>query len=439
VQCPKNVHFRPPCLQKTRGSGQVRLLPLAHRPEIIVFRAIQIIAYTSADSVYMLERITESSALKILCYSSALGQKIELEENLLKPVISGANIDRYECIEPNKVLLFPYSVEAGTNVLIGESEFEQEYPSIWRYLKQNEALLRARENKKFDDRSWYRFGRHQNLDKQEYSKIAVPRLIDRLKAIYDKKGEYYLDNVDVNGILLKVDSAYKPEYLPSLLNSRLMDFLFKKGSVKFRGEYYSANKQFIAPLPIKTISFSTSEEERKERVGEAIELYEKYMVDLEQKGHADERTEASAEHTRTVGGPVAGGKEGKVSGEHPGAGSRIHGVRGRTRKPDDAEGAHEESEEYNPAPRSTRFIESSLGIKSYAELAPYLAKEVERVIAALLDKSPDELKVTPEFICELHKDAFEVLFPSWAGRYRDRKITAGTPQKNQPPRQPRFL
>jgi len=134
-------------------------------------------------------------------------------------------------------------------------------------------VLRARENRKFDDLSWYRFGRHQNLDKQEYTKIAVPRLIDRLKAIYDKNGEYYLDNVDVNGILLKTDSSYGPEYLLALLNSRLMDFLFKKGSVKFRGEYYSANKQFIAPLPIARISFATPEKERKEFFAEAVQLY----------------------------------------------------------------------------------------------------------------------------------------------------------------------
>ena len=77
-----------------------------------------------------------------------------------------------------------------------------------------------------------------------------------------------------------------------------------------------------------------------------------------QKGNANGKREAPAEYNRAVGKPVAGGKEGKVSGEHPGAGTRIHGVRGRTRKPQDAEGAHEEFEEYNPSSRSTRYIES---------------------------------------------------------------------------------
>jgi fido (protein-threonine AMPylation protein) len=41
-------------------------------------------------------------------------------------------------------------------------------------------------------------------------------------------------------------------------------------------------------------------------------------------------------------------------------------------------------------------------------------------MAHLLNQKPDDLKVTPEFICSLHKNAFGELFPSWAGRYRDR-------------------
>jgi len=60
----------------------------------------------------------------------------------------------------------------------------------------------------------------------------------------------YLDNVDVNGVL---PSAAGPSIweLLVLFNSRLLDFLFKLQTVPFRGDYMSANKQFIAPLPIK--------------------------------------------------------------------------------------------------------------------------------------------------------------------------------------------
>lgn len=253
-------------------------------------------------------------------------------------------------------------------------------------------------------------------------KVVIRQTADTLITTIDDN--MYLNLNNVHNLVLK-EKHYSLPFILSLLNSKFLSFFYRIIVPEFGRIFAEVKIVNLEKLPIPLITFTTPEKERKARVQKAIELYESYMVELEQKGYANEKTEASAEYNRAVGAPVAGGKEGKVSGEHPGAGVRVHGVRGRTRKPDDAEGVHEESEEYSPSPRSTRYIESSLGIKSYSELAPYLAKEVERVMASLLEKSSYELKVTPEFTCELHKDAFEGLFPSWAGRYRDRNVKVG--------------
>ena len=51
-------------------------------------------------------------------------------------------------------------------------------------------------------------------------------------------------------------------------------------------------------------------------------------------------------------------------------------------------------------------------------------------MAAILNSRPDELTITTEFICKLHRDAFRELFPEWAGSYRDRDVTVG---KHTPP------
>ncbi len=141
---------------------------------------------------------------------------------------------------------------------------------------------------------------------------------------------------------------------------------------------------------------------------------------------SDEKKKAAKKHSGTLADrPKSKPEKKNVSEKHTGAGKRVYGVRGRTRKPEDVERISEDSEEYRPSTRYTRYIESSLGIKSYSELAPHLAKGVERVMASLLEQSPEELKITPEFICKLHKDAFGELFPSWAGRYRDKDVAVG--------------
>lgn len=139
----------------------------------------------------------------------------------------------------------------------------------------------------------------------------------------------------------------------------------------------------------------------------------------DQKGKLNEKAKDSKKHGgRVENDPYPRGKEKKISGKHSSTGKFLYGLRGRKGKPQNVERVSEDTEEY---PSTTRFIESSLGIKSYAELAPYLAKGVERVMAEILNYRPDELIVTSEFICKLHKEAFGELFPSWAGKYRCEK------------------
>jgi hypothetical protein len=96
--------------------------------------------------------------------------------------------------------------------------------------------------------------------------------VDRLSFFGDFEGRFYLDNVDVNGVLLEETTS--PGYLLAVLNSTLLDWRFKQSSVPFRGDYFSANKQFIAGLPIREIAFTTPEAEREAAAQQAIDAYD---------------------------------------------------------------------------------------------------------------------------------------------------------------------
>jgi hypothetical protein len=77
----------------------------------------------------------------------------------------------------------------------------------------------------------------------------------------------------------------------ALLNSLLWEWRFRLTSANNHVNSYE-----IDSMTLPHISFTTPEKDRKERVRKAIELYESYMVELEQKGNTNEKTEASAEH-----------------------------------------------------------------------------------------------------------------------------------------------
>lgn len=210
---------------------------------------------TSADSVYILDYIKTSD--KNLClYSKALKQEVILEPALLKPVISGVDVKRYNHPAMRQYILFPYQIVNAKAQLIEESDMETLAPKTYEYLKANEKLLKDREGRKFNDTEWYRFGRTQNIGIQGQVKICVPRLVSRIQAIFDEKGEFYLDNVDVGGLTLKEGTRDNYLYILALLNSRLLTYYLTKISTPFRGGFYSCNKQYLSQLPIKLLDLS---------------------------------------------------------------------------------------------------------------------------------------------------------------------------------------
>ena len=122
-------------------------------------------------------------------------------------------------------------------------------------------------------KDWHGYIYKKNMEKQEFAKICVSRLVSRIQAIFDEKGEFYLDNVDVGGVTLKDGTRENCLYILALLNSNLLTYYLKKISTPFRGGFYSCNKQYLSQLPIK---FPTSSSE-KSRHDELVALADKVL------------------------------------------------------------------------------------------------------------------------------------------------------------------
>lgn len=278
-----------PLLAKMAAAGP----PLAQWCEKI-FVGLQ----TSADSVYILRKISEASDGEVSVLSKATGKQHLLEPDLLKPLLSGEDVGRYRAPTPARVLLFPYAVRDRHAQLIAPEDFAARFPLTWEYLLENKEVLESREGGKMRHDGWYAFGRSQNLGLHEEPKLAIPRLVRKLEAVYDAEGRFYLDNVDVNGLLRPRD----PYYLLALLNSTLLDFYFRQRSAPFRGDFRSANRQFISPLPIKAVDPGNPND--KTCYSQLVALAQR-MLDLHQRLAAkgavrdDERAQIEREIART--------------------------------------------------------------------------------------------------------------------------------------------
>ena len=102
------------------------------------------------------------------------------------------------------------------------------------------------------------------------------------------------------GIVLK--PGYSPEFVLSLLNSRLLDWYLHQVSSPFRGGYYSYESRFIGQLPIYSPDLNTPEGCREH---DRLVTLAQRMLDLHQhlaaKGglHDTEREHVEREITIT--------------------------------------------------------------------------------------------------------------------------------------------
>ncbi len=198
---------------------------------------------TSADNIFHMEQINQTT------FKTKGGDEVRIETELMKPIVSGVDVKKFQTPKQSTFLLFPYSSKNGKVCIIPAEEMEASYPFAWQYLKQHENSLRMREKGKMDnDSKWWGYVYLKNMDKQEKQKLLVPRLVQNLFCAIDEEGECYLDNVDVGGILPN-NPADLP-YLAAILNSAPANFYWRLTSKPFQNDYRSANKQFIAPIPI---------------------------------------------------------------------------------------------------------------------------------------------------------------------------------------------
>lgn len=209
---------------------------------------------TSADHIFHLRRLgTDRYAYTPVENGRKLAPVVvEIEDGIMKPLVSGADVKRF--LEPRAEthLLFPYRPRDGKAALLTPDELAREFPCAWRYLEGFEQELRARDNRKVDaDDKWFGYVYPKNLDKQEVPKLLVPRLVARLGCFADERGRFYCDNVDVGGVVPR--RPHDIWLLAAVLNAPVTNTIFGWITKPFRGDYKSANKQFIAPLPVPKV------------------------------------------------------------------------------------------------------------------------------------------------------------------------------------------
>ncbi len=75
---------------------------------------------------------------------------------------------------------------------------------------------------------------------------------------------------------------------------------------------------------------------------------------------------------------------------------------------------------------STRSFGTTEGALTYTEISERLAVSLARMLDQLLQTPPNEIIITPDWLCQRHRELAGHLFPEWAGRFRTIDVKVGT-------------
>lgn len=223
---------------------------------------------TSANNIYIHHTAHEDEQYY---YFHKDGIPWKIEKILTRPYFKTAsgrdNLNTYRPFAPNAFVIYPYLKIGNTIHFVEINQLRSDYPCAYAFLNHYKDVLNdsKRDIKPTPEteNEWYRYGRHQSLDKCDVpAKIIVGVLSQGNKYAID----YYGTLISSGGtagycmITLPENFQYSIYYIQALLNSKYLEWFSALHGEVFRGGYIARGTKVLKRLPIRIINFEDSRE-----------------------------------------------------------------------------------------------------------------------------------------------------------------------------------
>ncbi|MCB4792795.1 MAG: N-6 DNA methylase [Elusimicrobia bacterium] len=196
------------------------------------------------------------------------------EKIYFKPCLRGRNIRKYSFENVSECVFYPYT----NNEIIDEDSIRIKAPKYYDFLCENKSKLKAREYFNKSSKKWYELWNQRKESNFNSVKIVVPELADGNRFMLDFNKLYYGDTVC--GFYLKNDVKENVKYILGVLNSKFLEWFYKRTTVPKANDYFIYKTMFLKNIPIRKIDF---EEKIEKGLHDNIVSLVDIMLDLNTK------------------------------------------------------------------------------------------------------------------------------------------------------------
>jgi hypothetical protein len=247
----------------TSSAGKMVLSRIA-RPETLsqkastlqtTFDQIMVGIQAGIDRVHLLSFVRRTPNETLILRSERSGGEVEIEEELVKPLLTGEDVKRYCKSKANHYCIYPYKLAENKTLILEETELKERFPNGYAYLKEySKELTDVRIRQKTNPRYWYSCHRGRSMSLFEQVRIITPETSLGCNMTIDREGIYH--NTQVYSLLPPSDSAENVYYWLGVLNSKIMWWFLSNTGCVLRGGYFRFKTKYLEPFPLKRIDFS---------------------------------------------------------------------------------------------------------------------------------------------------------------------------------------
>ncbi|WP_418766781.1 Eco57I restriction-modification methylase domain-containing protein [Natronomonas amylolytica] len=184
-----------------------------------------------------------------------------LEDELLRPMLKGKDIEKY--IEPDTSLqcVYPYD-ESGE--VIPPSQLQSEFPNVWEHLCSHRDDLENRTYVLDSGKYWYEIWCERTPGIFSNPKILTPDIAEKNKFTLDYRGVNNYFNTKIKSIKLDTNSINDYLGLLGLLNSKLIEHIYRGIAPPKKGGFRSYKPGFLSQLKVPSSSLDHVAEKAEE-------------------------------------------------------------------------------------------------------------------------------------------------------------------------------
>ena len=184
----------------------------------------------------------------------------EVEPDMFKPLLKGRDVHRYDKLENDKYILFPYKIDSNGKANEMEEDYiKDNFPNTYKWLKETESEHRKKDRGSTDDKHWYRFARKQGIDNVEVEKLMSMEICSNYPNVALDEGEFYHSTTVYSWVKKDGDKISYQLYL-SIANSWLLWWFLLNTGDTLRGDARRFKSNYLNPFPLpKSVSGKTDQ------------------------------------------------------------------------------------------------------------------------------------------------------------------------------------